>query len=133
MAFPAILGAVLPVVGKVIDNLFPDPQAAAEAKQKMTQTLLENQQELAQAQATVLKAEAESKWALTSTWRPITMLTFTAIVANNYIIAPYINLFFGVDVMLEIPEPMWSLLQIGIGGYIGGRTVEKVIDKWKEK
>jgi hypothetical protein len=29
--------------------------------------------------------------------------------------------------MLAIPEGMWTLLTVGIGGYIGGRTVEKVL------
>lgn len=133
MAFPALLAAVAPILGKVVDNLFPDPEARAEARQKMMTTLLESQQDLVKAQSEVIKAEASSQWALTSTWRPITMLTFTAIVANNYIVAPYINLFFGIDVMLPIPEPMWDLLQLGIGGYIAGRSVEKVIDKFKEK
>jgi hypothetical protein len=28
---------------------------------------------------------------------------------------------------LEVPEGMWTLLTIGIGGYIAGRSAEKVV------
>ena len=33
---------------------------------------------------------------------------------------------------LELPEQLWSLLTLGVGGYIVGRSCEKTIDKWKE-
>ena len=73
---------------RIIDKIIPDPEAKAEATRK----LLEIQQagELAEVEAAmnVVVAEAKSEHALTSQWRPITMLVFTAIVANNYIIAP---------------------------------------------
>jgi hypothetical protein len=55
------------------------------------------------------------------------MALFGAIIANNYIIHPYVSLFFeDASVMLAIPPDMWSLLKIGIGGYVVGRSVEKI-------
>jgi hypothetical protein len=116
---------------RIIDKIIPDPAAKAEATRK----LLEIQQtgELAEVEAAmnVVVAEAKSEHALTSQWRPITMLVFTAIVANNYIIAPYLAAMFGWNVMLEMPEQLWNLLSIGIGGYVVGRSSEKAIKNWK--
>ena len=116
---------------RIIDKIIPDPEAKAEATRK----LLEIQQagELAEVEAAmnVVVAEAKSEHALTSQWRPITMLVFTAIVANNYIIAPYLMAMFGWNVMLEMPDQLWNLLSIGIGGYVVGRSSEKAIKNWK--
>ena len=61
------------------------------------------------------------------------MLCFVAIIANNYLLFPYIQLFGGSAVKLDIPPDMWDLLKLGIGGYIAGRSVEKGIDSWKGK
>jgi len=116
---------------RIIDKIIPDPEAKAEATRK----LLEVQQagELAEVEAAmnVVVAEAKSEHALTSQWRPITMLVFTAIVANNYIIAPYLAAIFGWSVTLEMPDQLWNLLSIGIGGYVVGRSSEKAIKNWK--
>jgi len=60
------------------------------------------------------------------------MLTFVVIVANNYILAPYINLFFSVDVVLDLPKDLWDLLKIGLGGYVVGRSAEKAIKNFKK-
>ena len=79
------------------------------------------------AQRDVLVAEAKSEHKLTSTWRPITMLTLVFIVANNYIIAPYMGAIFGVELYLEIPARLWDLILLGVGGYVGGRSLEKMI------
>tara|TARA_R110000823_G_scaffold45603_1_gene117550 strand:- start:70 stop:453 length:384 start_codon:yes stop_codon:yes gene_type:complete len=116
---------------RIIDKIIPDPAAKAEAKLR----LLEVQQtgDLAEVEAAmnVVVAEAKSEHALTSQWRPITMLVFTAIVANNYIIAPYLSAIFGWSVTLEMPDQLWNLLSIGIGGYVVGRSSEKAIKSWK--
>ena len=116
---------------RIIDKIIPDPEAKAEATRK----LLEIQQagELAEVEAAmnVVVAEAKSEHALTSQWRPITMLVFTAIVANNYIIAPYLMAMFGWNVMLEMPDQLWNLLSIGIGGYVVGRSSENANKNWK--
>ena len=78
--------------------------------------------------AEVIKAEANSKFRIAAIWRPLTMLGFLAVIMNNYVLAPYIELFFDVTVpVLEIGPEMWGLLKVGIGGYIASRGVEKVV------
>ena len=61
------------------------------------------------------------------------MMTCVLIVANNFIIFPYIQLFFpGKAVLLTLPDELFSLMSIGVGGYIVGRTGEKIVTKWKQ-
>ena len=54
------------------------------------------------------------------------------VIANNYILAPFANAIFGTSLSLSIPDPMWNLLTIGVGGYIAGRSGEKIAQKWKD-
>ena len=63
------------------------------------------------------------------------MLIFMVIIANNYIIHPYVTLFTGGahSVALDIPENMWALLKIGVGGYVVGRSGETITKLWKAK
>ncbi len=82
---------------------------------------------LSELQASVIVAELKSGAWLAQNWRPITMLTFVAIIANNYILYPYLSLFWGQAPVLEIPPDMWALLKIGLGGYVVGRSTEKVV------
>jgi len=60
------------------------------------------------------------------------MLTFVAIIANNYILAPYLQAMFGWSVALDIPPDMWDLLKLGLGGYMIGRSGEKIAQVYKK-
>jgi len=55
------------------------------------------------------------------------MLVFVAIIANNYIVAPYLQAMFHVGLTLTIPPEMWDLLKLGSGGYVAGRSMEKAV------
>lgn len=127
MLLEGILGVVTPIINKLI----PDKGEAARMAQEVTMALVQQQAELTRAAGAVVKAEAESTHFLTASWRPITMLVFVFIVANNYIIAPYVMLFFSVDVALETPAELWDLIKIGLGGYVMGRSVEKAVATWR--
>jgi hypothetical protein len=122
-----MFAALIPLLGGLLDRLIPDPAQAAAAKLQLM-TLVQNG-ELAQMTAAtgVITAEANSKFALTAMWRPILMMVFTAIIANNYILAPYLHAMFGWAVTLDLPPQMWDLLKLGIGGYVVGRSAEKAV------
>ena len=61
------------------------------------------------------------------------MLVFVSIIANNYILVPYLQAF-GLHIpALQLNDEMWNLLKIGIGGYIVGRSAEKVVSNIKSK
>lgn len=124
-----IMGAIEPVTG-LIDNMHTSEEEKMQIRLAFDQMVNTIDEQLIRAKGDIIKAEAESEHFLTSTWRPITALTFVAIIANNYIIAPYTGAFFGRQVVLEIPPQMWELLKIMIGGYVLSRGVEKGIDKY---
>jgi len=116
----------IPIIGEVLKQVLPDPKSRAEAEAKLGQMMLDGQLKEFESKAKIIAAEASSEHWITSAWRPITMLTFVAIIANNYILYPYLSLFWSDAPVLELPDQLWSLLQIGIGGYVASRGAEKV-------
>jgi len=128
----AILGVLGPVIAKVAGSFFPDPADELKRQKLMNEVqlaVIAQAGQIEQAAASVVRAEAESKHWITAAWRPLTMLTFVAIIANNYILVPWLQAFGFGAVSLAIPPDMWSLLQIGLGGYVVGRSTEKVAEK----
>jgi len=130
----------IPVIGKVIDKglsivdkLVLDKDKAAELKAAISKEILvTNHDELVKtidSQMQIILAEAKGGW-LQRNWRPLLMLTIIAIVANNYVLFPYLSMFTEKAVMLELPGGLWALLNVGVGGYVVGRSAEKI---FKEK
>ena len=120
-----VFNLLIPAVTTLLDKLIPDPQAKAEAQIKLMTLAQAGQLEELQGAVSIITAEAKSEHWLVAAWRPITMLTFVAIIANNYIIYPYLSLFWGEAPSLALPPDLWDLLKIGLGGYVVGRSVEK--------
>lgn len=110
-------------IGKVIDNLFTSEEERINAKNKIIQVLKEKELELQKMQTEIIIAEAKGNW-LQRSWRPILMLSFGFIVIYNKFAAPL----FGWPIPILEGE-FWTLLQIGIGGYVVGRSAEKIADK----
>ena len=125
--------AIITAGTMLIEKLFPDPIKRAEAQATLLQ--LEQSGELKKIEASmqIIVAEAKSEHWIVAAWRPITMLVFVFIIANNYIIYPYLNLFFDTGIELALPDHLWQLLKIGLGGYVVGRSAEKGIKSWKGK
>jgi hypothetical protein len=136
------VGEAISSVGKLaneIKSLFtgePTPEKQAEIKQKLLDLegkAAEADNQLRELQAKVLIAEIAGQSWLQQNWRPILMLTIVAIVANNYIFVPYMQLFGLPAMILDLPDKLWNLMTLGVGGYIAGRTGEKMISTWKGK
>jgi hypothetical protein len=117
----------------LLDKFFPDAGEAAKAKLKLMEMQQTGELTKLQTRAGIITAEANSEHWLAANWRPVTMLVFVFIIANNYILYPYLSLFTDNAPKLEIPPDMWQLLKIGIGGYTVGRTIEKSVKSYKEK
>ncbi|WP_422006674.1 3TM-type holin [Pyruvatibacter mobilis] len=126
----AILSFLTGPVAGLIDKSVPDRDLAARLKQDLQRLALEREGELARAAGAIIEAEARSEHPLAAQWRPVLMLSITAILINNYLLAPYMELLFGVAVHLPLPEPMWNLLTVGVGGYVIGRSTEKAVRNW---
>lgn len=121
-----IAGAILPSIFGTIDKAVRDKDLAAQLKHDIQIALLNASSQELEQKAKVIVAEAQGKSFLQRNWRPITMLVFVGILANNFILVPY-AISFGLEVpMLDIPPGMWGLLTAGTAGYIGGRSLEKI-------
>jgi hypothetical protein len=118
-----LTGNVLQEIGKVIDNIFTNDEERLQAKNELTRIIQSKELELQKMQTDVIVAEANGNW-LQRSWRPILMLAFGFIVIYVKFIAPL----FGFTIP-ELEEDFWNLLQIGIGGYVVGRSAEKIADK----
>ena len=124
-----VLGLLVKPITDLISEVVTDKDEAARINAALTTKMLDQSSDLFKAQAKIITAEASSEHWLAAVWRPITMLVFVFIIANNYVIAPYASAFGFAIPTLDIPEGMWGLLQLGIGGYIASRGVEKVAEQ----
>ena len=115
--------AAIPLLGKVVERLIPDPDQAAKAKNQLVDMAVNGElDELAQ-RAGVIKAEAQGDGWLQRSWRPIVMLIFTALIVARWLgwSAP--------DLSEAVELKLFSIVQVGLGGYIASRGIEKVADK----
>tara|TARA_R110000787_G_scaffold11896_1_gene38821 strand:+ start:803 stop:1195 length:393 start_codon:yes stop_codon:yes gene_type:complete len=111
---------VIGEIGKVIDNLFTSEEERINAKNQVFKVLQEQQLELQRLQTEIIVTEANGNW-LQRSWRPILMLCFGFIVMYVKFIAPLFNL-----PIPPLENEFWNLLQLGIGGYVVGRSAEKI-------
>ena len=136
--------SALPVIGKavdkgldVVDQIVEDKDQAARLKTEI-RTQIEAQahserQALIKEQGKIVGLEVQGESWLQRNWRPLLMLSVVAIVVNNYIIYPYLSLFGVPATSLDLPDRLWSLMQIGVGGYVAGRSGEKIVQNLKGK
>lgn len=129
-----ILGDVAGKAVDVVDQFVTDKDQAAKLKQKLIARFQESADAELQAKASIIKAEATGESSLQRNWRPILMLVIVAIVANNYLLAPYLTAMLGSDaaLTLDLPSRLWDLMTLGVGGYVGGRSGEKMMKAWKQ-
>ncbi|WP_420555197.1 3TM-type holin [Neptuniibacter marinus] len=90
-----------------------------EMQTQLADKVMEYETKLMQAQAQVITAEAQGASWLQRNWRPITMLTFLILVVADA---------FGLTAF-RLADEAWTLLQIGLGGYVVGRSAEKIVPK----
>lgn len=87
---------------------------------------------MVQAQSAGVIAEAQAG-GIAAKWRPYTMLSFVALILCHYAIFPMIAVVFPATIpvfaAMVLPPELWFLIQVGLTGYVGGRSLEKVVDK----
>ena len=103
-----------------LDKLFTSKEEKIKAESIIKQILIEKQLELQKMQTEIILAEAKGNW-LQRSWRPVLMLCFGFIVMYVKFFAPL----FGWEIP-ELENEFWNLLQLGIGGYVVGRSAEKI-------
>jgi len=124
LAITDLIAGVFKPAAELIDELHTSDEERLKAKGHLLdvqaaamQRVFDYEAETLKAKAGIVQAEAQSEHWITATWRPITMLTFLALAVG--------------DSMGWLPNPLrdeaWTLLQIGLGGYVVARSGEKIV------
>ena len=124
-----VLGAVAPMVKTLfstIDKTIDNKAEAEKIKQNIQQQLLSGQLKELEAQAQIITAEAKGGW-LQRNWRPLLMLTFAGLVVAHWFG------FTAPNIPESVQNSLLNIVLVGMGGYIVGRSGEKIMDKYNEK
>lgn len=112
-------GNAIDAIGKVVDNVITNDDEKSKAKKELTEVVLKSLNEVANVQGEVIKKEMEGNF-LQKSWRPLLMLTFGTILVCKW---------FGLtdgNIDYELELKLMDIVQLGLGGYVVGRSVEKV-------
>lgn len=124
MSILSVVGDIVKPVANLIDELHTSGEEKGQIQtelNKLTQSfgekLLEYEQSVLTLRSNIIVAEAQGQSWLQRSWRPITMLTFLVLVVFDA---------FGV-LPFRLAAEAWTLLQLGLGGYVVGRSAEKIV------
>jgi len=108
---------------ELIDEVHTSQEEKLQHKERLLITqaavidqVLQYEKDSFESRTKIIEAEARSEHWLTAIWRPVTMLTFLALCVGDSL------------GLLSSPlrDEAWSLLQLGLGGYVVGRSAEKI-------
>lgn len=126
MKFFSFIADIISPVTKLVDELHTSEEERLKVKAKLFEMqtdfagkLLEYESQLLENKTRIVEAEAQGQSWIQRSWRPITMLTFLALVVCDS---------FGWT-EFRLSADAWALLQIGLGGYVVGRSAEKIVPK----
>jgi hypothetical protein len=130
MSVLSFISSIFEPAARLVDDLHTSDEEKLELQRKMRTLenevsfkVLDYEKTLMEHQAKVIMAEAQGQSWLQRSWRPITMLSFLLLVALDS---------FGL-LANPLADDAWLLLQIGLGGYVVGRSGEKIMKSYGEK
>lgn len=124
------LGGIVSPITKLVDSLHTSEgeKLAIKAELLRAQTefaakALDYEKRLFEVQGDIITTESKADSWLTRSWRPLTMMTFVGLVVWFYM---------GKTFNWPTPDDLFvgelfGLIKLGLGGYVIGRSVEKVI------
>jgi len=123
-----LISGIFKPAAELIDSLHTSEEERLDAKGRLLSvqaavmdSALDYESKALEAKAQIVNSEANSEHWVTATWRPIVMLIFTGLVVARF-------LGFQAEGMSQTEyDQLWMLIQIGIGGYIGTRSIEKIV------
>ena len=124
----SFIGEIFKPAADLIDNLHTSSEEKLILKNQMAviqndmhSKIIDYETKLLASQTSIITAEASGKSWIQRNWRPITMLTFLGLVVCDS---------FGW-LANPLAAEAWALLQIGLGGYVAGRSGEKIVSQLK--
>lgn len=123
----SVVGDVVSSVGDAADSLFTSDEERKKADRllrkvevRLEEKLLAVKQQLIRERGKAVEAEIKGESWLQRSWRPITMLAFVAVIMAHWFgIA-------GTHLEPELAGRLYSLVKLGLGGYVIGRSAEKI-------
>lgn len=115
-----LFNPVTDLLGKIVtkeEDILQVKAAISRIENEIASKLLEYETKLLESKTKVLVADAQGASWLQRTWRPITMLTFLCLIIADT---------FGLTTF-RLTDKAWTLLQLGLGGYVIGRSAEKIV------
>ncbi len=137
MAFPAGMAAQVAAglvngpLARIIEAHIADVALRRKLSAEMEQQVLTHLTRTAELGQAVVMAEVQSEHWLSRSWRPMLMLLLMGFLLLAGLILPLADVIAGQPVPFAprwqmLPQGFWDFLAIGMGGYIGGRSLEKV-------
>jgi hypothetical protein len=106
-------------IGQSIDSIVTNDDEKLKAKNELSKTVLSELNRLYETQASVIKTEMSGNW-LQRSWRPLLMWAFGCIIMMKWMGWTDPN------ISEELEMELLQIIKIGLGGYVLGRSVEKV-------
>lgn len=130
-----LVKSVMGVFTKHLDVKMNKDVLQAEVEKAILGTITD----VSKSQADIIMAETKSESWLVRNWRPISALCFVLVVLFYALWVPITVAYFGFPPP-RIGDPLMletiNLVKICLGGYIGGRTLEKVAEtvfnRWRK-
>lgn len=122
-----------PLVTKLVDLFvaFQKRRASeAEFRSEVERAIFETFSEVSKEQAGIINAEMHSESWLTRNWRPIVAITLATVPVFYGIITPVAVAWFympPVRIGDDLLKWIMDVVVICLGGYIGGRSLEKIV------
>jgi hypothetical protein len=128
MAILDFLGGLIKPVVNLVDDLVTSDEERGQIQAKLielqnqlTAKVIDYETKLMESKSNIIVAEAKSESWITRSWRPIVMLTFTGMLISYWLgYSP-------PNITPELLDDLFAIIKIGLGGYIGGRSLEKIV------
>jgi hypothetical protein len=124
-----VLNAVAPlakILFSTIEKSVPDKDLQEKLKAQLQTQLMQSHTQELTAAAKIIEAEAKAGWFASLVGDHYLMYVLIFILIWNYVLGPVILFFFKASITITLPGDVWTLLQIGLGGYVVGRSAESV-------
>lgn len=115
------LTALIQPLFSIIDKVVTNKAEAEKIKLALQKDILTNQASQFKAAANIIIAEASGESWLQRNWRPLLMLWFAGLIGAHWLgyTAPNIS--------EDVLNHLLDIVKIGIGGYVIGRSTEKIV------
>lgn len=117
---PLIIPAI-EFVGRAIDKIFPNKEEAERLKAQIAIEAMKGDAKELESATKIIVAEASGESWLQRNWRPMLMLWFASLVGAHWLGFTPEGL--GEETILKLLD----IVQLGIGGYVIGRSGEKMM------